>query len=151
MNQEPIEDYMEKARQQYREEAEKAEPFVKAALSDDKRVLLKQPFAESEGWLTYTLYWLKSPMPLEGFIGMADALNHTLAAKEEIAWTFVQLRNRGWLLVDGDKYGLTSEARRIVSDIIGAYERNPVEQTRRLDEWFKKNPPLAEEECREEI
>jgi len=140
MNQGPIVDHMEKARQQYREEAEKAEPFLKAALAGDERVLLK-PFAESEGWLTYALYWQKSPMQLEGFVGMADALNHMLATKEEIAWTFVQLRNRGWLVVDGGEYGLTTEAREIVSDIIGAYDHNPVEQMRRLDEWFKKNPP----------
>jgi len=127
------------ARKQYREEAEKAEPLVKASLAGKERVLPK-PLSQPEGWLTYTLYWMKSPMSLDEFIGIADALNHELATKDEIAWTFVQLRNRGWLLVDGERYGLTAEARSVVSEVIGTYEHDPVEQIRRLEGWFRIHP-----------
>lgn len=136
MSEKSFAEYIKQARKQYKQEAEKAEPLVKAALADRERVF-PEPLSQPEGLLTYTLYWLKSPMPLDEFIGMADALNHALVTKEEIAWTFVQLRRRGWLLVDGEKYGLTAEARSVVSDIVGTYERNSLEQIRRLEEWFR--------------
>ena len=120
----------------YQEWAQKVAPLVRAALTGEKRI--PRQLSQPEAILTLALYWVESPLSLEEFIAYADALDHAIPDEEEIAWTFVQNQRRGWLLVEGDKFGLTTEGRRIVSDIVGQGDVH--EMIGRLRKWFKAHP-----------
>ncbi len=48
------------------------------------------------------------------------------------------LKDRGWLSIQGDLYGLTAEGRSIVQSIVG--NGNLRERTQRLKEWISTHP-----------
>jgi hypothetical protein len=100
-------------------------------------------------------------------IRSADAVNHSIPKYDEISWAFLRLRRRGWLAVEGELYGLTSEGYRAVQEIEDRGEPTwpgkkiegwisyvttgqsvfsrmtwPI---KKLEDWISKNPPPSEE------
>jgi hypothetical protein len=119
----------------YRGRAEPITPVVQAALSGKRTVPRHTPF--SEAWLAYALYCYDRPLLMEEVIGSADAINHAIPKPEEVAWAFLRLRKRGWLLVRGNLFGLKSEGRRAIDTIVG--DTNIVE-IERLEDWIGDHP-----------
>lgn len=120
----------------YHEWAQKAAPLVKAALAGQERI--PKQLSQPEAILTLALFWNESPVSLDEYIAYADALDHSIPGEEEIAWTFVQIQKRGWLLVEDDRYGLTPEGRRVLSEVVGKGDVR--EMIAGLKRWFKANP-----------
>jgi hypothetical protein len=117
--------------------AERAAPRVQAALAGERGIPTQKPFAEA--WLAYSLFYYRRPLSLEDVIESADAIEHAIPNRDEIAWAFVSLKKRGWLQLQADSYGLTAEGRREIEAIIDQGERSsPV---MRLSEWILANPP----------
>jgi len=113
-------------------------PRVKDALAGSREVPPQAPF--SEAWITYALFWSQSPIPLRDVIGNADAINVLIPTADEIAWAFLRLRKRGWLVVQGNLYGLTAEGRNAIETIVGK-EGGVLEQAERLEGWMLAHPP----------
>ena len=53
------------------------------------------------------------------------------------------LKDRGWLSIQGDLYGLTAEGRRVVESVVG--HGSLKERTRRLTEWMSTHPPKGDQ------
>ena len=70
--------------------------------------------------------------------GDADIVGHSLPSAEEVAWTLLMLKDRGWLSIRGELYALTAEGRSIVQSIVG--NGNLRERTQRLEEWISTHP-----------
>jgi hypothetical protein len=117
----------------YREFAEEIGPRLRTALAGERDVPPQKPFVEA--WLGYSLYYYDKLLSLEEVIESADAINHGIPNPDEVAWAFLGLRNRGWLSVQGDMYGLTPEGRLAINTIVvqGSLER--------LNGWISSHPP----------
>jgi hypothetical protein len=121
----------------YSEFAGEISPRLRAALAGEVEV--PQQAAFSEAWLSYALFYYERLLSLEEVIESADAVNHGIPKVDEVAWAFLRLRKRGWLVVQGDLYGLTAEGRRTIKTVVaqGGVER--------LKEWVSAHPPPSEE------
>ena len=117
----------------YHEFAEKINPVLRAALAGQLRP--KEQKQMVEAWLGLALFHDKVPVSLEEIIASADAINFGIPTPEEVAWGFLRLKERGWLAIDGDLYGLTSEGRRAIDTIVS---QGNVE---RLTDWISIHPP----------
>jgi hypothetical protein len=119
----------------YHEHAEKINPVVRAALAGELKI--EEQKQRSEAWLGLALCGSNVVVPLEEVVAFADAINHLIPSPDEVAWAFLRLKKRGWLAVEGDSYGLTSEGRRAIDTIVsqGNFER--------LNEWILNNPPVG--------
>jgi hypothetical protein len=67
-------------------------------------------------------------------IGLADAIQHLIPNYDEISWAFLRLRRRGWLVIEGEMYGLTPEGRRAIKEIVDRGE--PPLWVRKLQLWI---------------
>jgi hypothetical protein len=103
----------------YHQWAEDIAPQLHVALSGNREVLPQDPF--NEAWMAYALFRTDSPLPvlLMEVIAIADGINHSIPNPDEIAWAFLRLKERGWLAVEGDSYGLTAEGRNSIKSIVG--------------------------------
>lgn len=117
----------------YREFAEEIAPVLLAALAGKRDVPPQKPFVEA--WLAYALYYYDRLLFLEEVIESADAINHGIPTADDVASAFLCLRKRGWLSVQGNKYGLTGEGRLAINTIVaqGSLER--------LNGWISSHPP----------
>jgi len=120
----------------YHEFAEKITPVLRAALAGELQVPEQKPF--SEAWLAYALFPFERPVPLEDVIGSADAINHGIPKADDVAWAFLRLRKRGWLVVQGDLYGLMAEGRSAINTVVAQGSVG------RLKEWISAHPPPGE-------
>jgi len=121
----------------YRDRADPVRPALKSALAGEREVLQQEPFVEA--WLGYALYCSARLQTLEEVIESADAINHAIPNADEIAWAFLRLRRRGWLLIKGDSYGLTPEGKRKIDSIVrGAANHHSFEM---LEKWTLTHPP----------
>ena len=121
----------------YGQYAEKIEPQIRSALAREHEVPAQPPFIEA--WLAFALFEGQSALNLEAVIEAADSINHLIPNPDEIAWAFLQLGGRGWLVVEGDQYSLTADARRAIDAIrCGAWAW---EGAKRLEEWILSHPP----------
>src|SRR3990172_7021943 len=127
--------------QSYRQWAEEVAPELQAALAGEREVPPQPPFAE--GWLADALFYYERPLSLEEVIESADAINHAIPNPEEIAWAFLRLRRRGWLLVEEDLYGLTGEGRRAIEGIVTQGEAPW--RVGRIEAWISTHPPPADQ------
>lgn len=120
----------------YEQWAATIKPELREVLEGKRQIPLQQPFVEA--WLGYALYYYDRVLSLEEVIESADAINHGIPNVEELAWAFLCLRKRGWLAVEGDKYGLSAEGRRAINTIVvqGSLER--------LKDWVTSNPPTGQ-------
>ena len=121
--------------QQYRDLAEKFGPIVRAALARELRVPEQDQF--SEAWLGYALFQEKAMVSLDLVLGQADILNAAVPTAEEVAGAFLRLKKRGWLAVEGDSYGLTSEGRRTIDKIVSQ------PKVYLLTKWITDHPPTG--------
>jgi len=121
----------------YREFAEEIAPTLRAALSGEREVPQQALF--SEAWLGYALSYYRKLLSLEEVIESADAINHGIPRADEVAWAFLRLRVRGWLVVQGDLYGLTDEGRLVINTVVAQGGVG------RLKEWISTHPPPGEE------
>lgn len=112
-----ITEIAERALATYHEWSRQVAPYVQAAVAGKVQVP-PQPVS-AEVWLTYALYWERSRKTLEELIRDADVVGHSLPSAEEIAWTLLSLRNRGWLIAQGDRFGITAEGVQIIESVVG--------------------------------
>ena len=126
----------------YRPYAEEVLPQVRAALSGSMKV--RQQSAWVEAWITYSLISSKESkerrLTIQDILCAADSLNKAMASPDEISWTFIQLKRRGWLVDEDGVYALTPEARLLVEQIVEE-ERNSLDGIDRLEAWISANPP----------
>lgn len=117
---------------QYRQMAALTEPVLQEALAGT-RSIPPQP-VYTEAWMGYSLYFSKEPVSLVDFFDTADYINHAIPTPEVVAWGFLKLKERGWLEVRGDKYGLTEEGRMVIGMQVnhGAVER--------VAKWMSEHP-----------
>ena len=121
--------------QSYRQWAEAITPGLRAAIAGEREVPPQDPF--SEAWLGYTLFYYSRLLSLEEVIEAADTISHAIPNLNEIVWAFLRLKERGWLVVEGDSYGLTAEARHTIEAIVPG---NKVE-VERLSQWISTHSP----------
>jgi hypothetical protein len=112
-------------------------PELRAFL-EGERVLAEQR-AFSEPWITYALFLTEHPLGIEALITNADVIEHNIPGPPEMAWALLRLRGRGWLIEQGNEFGLTSEGRKKVQKIIRRGGMRA--QFSRLREWMAANPP----------
>ena len=130
----------------YEQWAKSIKPVVQAALAGERDVPPQKPFIEA--WLGDALYSLDiysqgKLVYLEEVNGSADAINHGIPNADEIAWAFLCLRNRGWLEVQGDMYGLTAEGRHAINTIVVQ------DDLELLLNWMRTHPPSGRVTARE--
>ncbi len=125
----------------YRDMADPIRPVLKSTLAGEREVLPQKPFVEA--WLGYALYCHARLQTLEEVVASADAINHAIPNADEIAWAFLRLRKRGWLLIKDDSYGLTPEGRREIDSVVrGVTYHHSFEV---LERWILNHPPPGEE------
>lgn len=111
---------------------------VRMALDGTKKIPPQQDFYVA--WLTYALFAMRTDLTwFEDYVAEADGLNHAVPTEDEVAWTFLHLKDRGWLQDKGDAYALTTEGRAAIKEIVGGVvgEREGI---RRLEKWFASHP-----------
>jgi hypothetical protein len=117
----------------YHEFAEQIAPRLREVLAGERDVQPQKPFVEA--WLGYALYYYDKLLSLEEVIESADAINHGIPNPDEVSWAFLCLRKRGWLSVQGDMYGLTTEGRLAINTIVVQGNLD------RLNRWISSHPP----------
>ncbi len=95
-------------------------PFLQAALAGEREVPPPQR-PRIEVWFAYALYRRDGMHPLWEVIRAADEVLHEIPHYDDISWAFLRLRKWGWLIVDGERFGLTPEGRRVAQDIWSEY------------------------------
>jgi hypothetical protein len=124
----------------YRKAAEEAWPLLQAAL-EGKLEIQPQKDTLTEAWFADVLFG-KSALSLEDIIAEADAISHSVPTAVETAWAIERLRKRGWLSIEGTRYSLTADGRRMVRNITGG--GRDWEALRRLEDWIATNPPTSD-------
>jgi hypothetical protein len=127
--------------QSYRQWAEEVAPQLQAAFLGEREIPPQPP--RTEAWLALCLFLGESPLPLKDVIEMADGIEHAVPNPEEIAWGFLRLKRRGWLLEQGNMYGLTVEGRRMIESVVG--EGTVLDRVERLEVWTSAHPPPGDE------
>lgn len=117
--------------------ADEVQPQVEAALDGRREVPPQDPYAEA--WITYALFWNKTPSRLEDIVAYADAINHAIPTADELAWAFLRLRERRWLTIKEQLYTLSPAARRTIQDLLS--EGRLFDQLKRLEAWISVHPP----------
>ncbi len=115
-----------------REAAKIIRPLLIAALAGEREVPAQTPFTEA--WSACALSVKEGARFLSEVIGSADALNDAVPNPDEISWAFLRLRRRGWLVIDGERFGLTPEGRRTVEEIVD--RREPPWPDWSREEWM---------------
>ena len=129
-------DTVKRALEVYVKRSQQIAPYVQAAVVGEIQV--PRQSMPSEVWLTFALFWEGSHKTLENLVRDADIVGHSLPSAEEVAWTLLMLKDRGWLSIRGELYALTAEGRSIVQSIVG--NGNLRERTQRLEEWISTHP-----------
>ncbi|HYM39351.1 MAG TPA: hypothetical protein VEY12_04280, partial [Thermoplasmata archaeon] len=94
----------------------------------------------AEPLIAYALFIDKSPESIASVVDTADFIWRLVPTPDELAWAFVRLKKRGWLLVDGNLYGLTAEGKSNIASAVGkGGDRR--DQIRRLEAWTSAHPP----------
>ncbi len=93
----------------------------------------------TEALLTYVLFLEESTVPLSEMVDLVDFIYRLVPTPDEVAWAFLQLRRRSWLVQGENRYGLTTEARYAIENIIG--EGDHYNRIDRLTEWMLAHPP----------
>jgi hypothetical protein len=120
------------------EAEEKFGPTLRAAFAGEYEVPPQRPLVEAE--IAYVLFLEKSPQHIFRVADGADYHYRNPPRADEIAWALLQLRKRGWLLVQGKLYGLTAEGRRRIARI-ARKKGDILDRTKRLEAWISTHPP----------
>jgi hypothetical protein len=130
-------DSVERALEVYSQWSRQIAPYVQAAVAG--KVQVPPQTVSAEVWLTFALYWERSKKTLENLIRDADVVGHSLPSAEEIAWTLLRLRKRGWLSIQGDLFGLTTEGLNTVEGVVD--KGSLKERIQRLTTWISSHSP----------
>jgi hypothetical protein len=114
---------------------------VREALGGTKTVAPQSVF--SVAWVTEALYEIRKGS-LNELCSAADSINHGVPTPDEVAWSFLQLRERRWLEVHeddrfGNEYALTNEGRKAVDEICSGEEMDRP-RVSKLEQWFESHP-----------
>jgi hypothetical protein len=130
-------DSVKRALEVYSQWSRQVAPYVQAALAG--KVQVPPQTMSAEVWLTLALFWERTNKTLEGLIRDADVVGHSLPSAEEVAWTLVKLRERGWLSTEGALFGLTTGGIHTIESVV---EKGSLrERYHRLTEWISTHPP----------
>jgi hypothetical protein len=91
----------------------------------------QSPYSEAK--LAYALFYNDRMLHLQEVLHAAECIDRDLPYDGEIPWALLHLRRRGWLAVEDEMYGLTSEGRRAVKEIVDRGE--PSWLVRELEMW----------------
>ncbi|WP_019178327.1 hypothetical protein [Methanomassiliicoccus luminyensis] len=130
------------AESEYRRLEKEYLPFLQAALAGERGVLPPQRLI-SEAWVAYALYRLDGIRPLWEVIRSADDLFINIPDPDKLSWAFLRLRERGWLAVDGDRFGLTSKGRRVIRRLKRRYK--DMHWWEPLQNWMSDHPLPGDE------
>ena len=133
-------DTVERALEVYSQWSKQIAPYVQAAVAG--KVQVPRQTVSAEVWLTFALYWEGSKKTLEDLIRDADVVGHSLPSAQEIAWTLLSLRNRGWLSIQGDLLGLTTEGMQTVESVVD--KGSLKERIQRLAAWVSSHSPKSD-------
>lgn len=122
--------------QHYRHWAERVTPLVCSALDGSRMITPQSPSVEA--WLTYALFIRDTEVALEELIEAADFISHLIPNPDEISWTLLQLRKRGWLVEHEGTYGLTANGRGLIQEIVTSGEL--LEELDELEAWILMHP-----------
>jgi hypothetical protein len=130
-------DNVERALEVYSRWSRQIAPYVQAAL--DGGIEVPPQTMSAEVWLTLAMFWERTNKTLENLIRDADILGHSLPSAEEVGWTLLRLRKRGWLSIQENLCGLTPEGIHIIEGVVGKGSLR--EWYHRLTEWISTHPP----------
>ena len=129
--------FEEMGRQAYIRWAAHCEPLVQAALAGTREVPSQNVWVEA--WIALALFVDKSPETIKDLLETADYINHAIPNEDVISWAFLRLRRRGWLVVQGNLFGLTAEGARSIEDIVGK-DGGVLTGVERLSAWVVAHP-----------
>ena len=134
------EEYWQAMLRQYRKHAGSMIDPLNEMISERRPITTPSKAVSCEAWITYSLYWQESesPVPLELVLASADFANVIEPQTEELAWTFVKLRKRGWLLHSGASFGLTTQGRSAIDEIVRG--RSFQEGIKMIEAWVSSHP-----------
>ncbi|MEW5747565.1 MAG: hypothetical protein AB1793_02085 [Candidatus Thermoplasmatota archaeon] len=110
-------------------------PKLRQALDGTYAVPPQEP--GEEGIIAYILFERESPLTLWEISDAYDYLNRVGLTADVLAWAFVRLNARGWLAEHGTLFGLTTDGRKTVTQIVG--EGRIEDKIGRLVEWTQAN------------
>ena len=139
-----IKAYVEHAETTYRRVEKEYLPFLQATLAGEREVPPPQR-SFIEAWMAYALYFREEILPLWDVLDTADAVYHSSPSCDELSWAFLRLQKRGWLIVDGERFGLTPKGRRVIQDILSRDDDQ--HWYVKLDDWISDNPPPGEDKA----
>lgn len=113
-------------------------PKLQQALAGTYNAPPQEP--SEEGIMAYVLFEQESPLALWEISDAYDYLNRVGMTTDAVAWAFMRLNTRGWLARHGTLFGLTTDGRRLIAEIIG--EGSIEDKMGRLVEWTQANPPV---------
>jgi hypothetical protein len=121
--------------------ANEIEPFLQAVISGKRDVASQDPF--NEAWFAVALFHIEpaTPVPLEEVLYTADGINHAIPNPDEIAWAFFCLLKRGWLMTQGNTYGLTNEGRDAIKRIVSKSKGRIYNELEELKGWVSTHAP----------
>ena len=113
-------------------------PKVRAALAEGQAVPPRQ--LSTEAWIAYALFVDGKPESIASVVDTVDALDRMVPTADEVAWAFMRLKQRGWLVVEGALYGLTAEGRAAIAGIIGR-DGDRFDHVKMLRAWISAHLP----------
>lgn len=112
-------------------------PTLRAAFAGEYEVPPQRTVAEP--LIAYALFIDNSPESIAKVVDTADYIWRLVPTADELAWAFVQLKSRGWLLVQGNLYGLTAEGESAIASVVGE-DGDQFKKIKRLEAWTSVHP-----------
>ena len=119
-------------------------PKLRQALAGTYEVTPQE--SNEEGIIAYVLFERESPVSIWEISDAYDYLNRVGMTTDVLAWAFVRMNERGWLLERDNRYGLTADGRKEIKEIAG--EGRIEDMISRLVEWTQANPPDRDKRTR---
>ena len=95
----------ERANRAYRECALRCAPAISAVIVGTHTASPNSPYAAA--WIIFSTYYEGRPVDLHEIIATADGIGHAIPLEDELVWAFYQMKGRGWLQVDGNRFSIS--------------------------------------------
>lgn len=119
-----------------REAAKTTRPLLQAALAGEREVPAQGP--STEALLAYALSGFDRMVSLIWVVHSAEWICDGVPNADQISWSFLRLRKWGWLILDGERFGLTPEGRRVLQYILGRDDN--MHWNVKVEKWLSKHP-----------